>query len=217
MFVDGGSICRRPPHESITRGLPPIVAKSSWPARVRRLWLWCLRHRTRTAIDASAQIRLFRKLKLKKCARPRNRAGFLILCRVGGASSRSPPIRVATNAAFQLRLSRRVTARRARLTRPTLRRMHGCGGGYNHGSLLRACIFRGAGDFLALEGRNLMRFLNGSWVTARARRSSPRARGEGHTARRKTQTRPGEGAFPQAQTRGEAPSSHLLPARGEKE
>jgi hypothetical protein len=39
-------------------------------------------------------------------------------------------------------------------------------------------------------------------------------RGEGGTALRKTRTRPGEGAIPQAQTRG---NPDLLPARGEKE
>jgi hypothetical protein len=48
------------------------------------------------------------------------------------------------------------------------------------------------------------------------RRSSPRVRGEGRTARRKTQFRLGEGALPQAQTRGGAPSSRPSPrARGE--
>jgi hypothetical protein len=45
--------------------------------------------------------------------------------------------------------------------------MHGFGGGYNHGSLLPACIFREAGSFSAQDGWNHMRFLNGSWVTAR--------------------------------------------------
>ena len=39
---------------------------------------------------------------------------------------------------------------------------------------------------------------------------SPRLRGEGDTALRKTKTRPGEGAFPQAQTRGSAPHPDLL-------
>src|SRR6202140_2448414 len=46
-----------------------------------------------------------------------------------------------------------------------------------------------------------------------ARLPSPRLRGESHTRPEKTRSRPGEGAFPQAQTCGEAPSSRLLPAR----
>src|SRR5260370_5733270 len=39
------------------------------------------------------------------------------------------------------------------------------------------------------------------------RLASPRLRGEGHTARRKFQIRLGEGALPQVETRGGAPSS----------
>jgi hypothetical protein len=39
--------------------------------------------------------------------------------------------------------------------------MHGFGGGYNRSSLLRACIFREAGVFLAPEGRHHMRFMHG--------------------------------------------------------
>jgi hypothetical protein len=38
-----------------------------------------------TALDARAQIRLFVKLKLKKCARPGNRAGFFAFGAVGWA------------------------------------------------------------------------------------------------------------------------------------
>jgi hypothetical protein len=50
----------------------------------------------------------------------------------------------------------------------------------------------------------------------KTRRPSPRLRGEGHTAPKKTGIRPGEGALPQAQTRGSAPSSRPSPrARGE--
>src|SRR5450631_2252619 len=44
------------------------------------------------------------------------------------------------------------------------------------------------------------------------RLSSPRLRGEGDTAMRKTKSRPGEGTFPQAQTCGSAPSPAALRA-----
>src|SRR5258708_35584413 len=40
--------------------------------------------------------------------------------------------------------------------------------------------------------------------------SSPRLRGEGCTPRATTRSRPGEGAFPPAQTRGGAPSPDAL-------
>jgi hypothetical protein len=43
------------------------------------------------------------------------------------------------------------------------------------------------------------------------RRSSPRLRGEGGAAWRRTGIRPGEGAFRRAQTRGGAPSSRPSP------
>src|SRR3981081_1477429 len=43
------------------------------------------------------------------------------------------------------------------------------------------------------------------------KRSSPRLRGEGDTARRKIRIRPGEGALAQAQTRGDAPSRPSQP------
>jgi hypothetical protein len=48
---------------------------------VSRVNLRAAHHRGAKVIDAFAQIRLFRKLKLESCARPGNRAGFLILCR----------------------------------------------------------------------------------------------------------------------------------------
>jgi GTP 3',8-cyclase len=61
----------------------------------------------------------------------------------------------------------------------------------------------------------------------RSRRTSPRlplgrlrpsstGYGEGHPARRKTRTRPGEGALPQAETRGEAPSPTFSPHAGRR-
>jgi hypothetical protein len=70
-------------------------------------------------------------------------------------------------------------------------------------------------DVLAQQRRALS--LTPATIGRAVRRSSPSPdlirglRGEGHAARRKTRTRPGEGAFPQAQTRGEAPSSRPSP------
>src|ERR1700730_11795877 len=69
----------------------------------------------------------------------------------------------------------------------------------------------------ASDERSGMAFSRMSTMRIKAvRNSSPRLRGEGDTALRINKSRPGEGAFPQAQTRGSAPSSRPSPRkRGE--
>lgn len=80
------------------------------------------------------------------------------------ASGLSVFAKPATDSTLQLRVSRWVTARTARLTHPTgLRLVHGFGRDYNCGALLRNCIFNARGVVVEAGGRNCMRFVN-DWI-----------------------------------------------------